>query len=282
MSGKPPVHRPALRYYGGKYKLAPHIIAHFPPHDCYVEPFAGGYAVGLRKNPSRFEVYNDLDSEVVNFFRVLRDQPKELIALINATPWSREEHDSAFGSFPDLEPIERARRLFLRSIQSRNGGRGIWNTGWRYQRTPARNRDTMSDWVELRHLERLAHRLKMVQLEHDDAFKVIPRFDAPRTLFYVDPPYLETTRSERWRQTAYQHEMTIEQHQQLAELLHTIKGFAIVSGYPAPLYDQWYAGWDRRDITVRESYGVKTECLWLSPRTALATPQQQLPMEATS
>ena len=104
----PTVTRPALRYYGGKFRLAPWIIGHFPVHECYVEPFGGAMSVLLRKAPARYEVYNDLDREVVNLFRVLRERPEEFIRAIELTPYSRAEQLLAFEPAPEDE-LERAR-----------------------------------------------------------------------------------------------------------------------------------------------------------------------------
>lgn len=112
MTGPDKVTRPLLRYFGAKWRLASWIISHFPDHQLYCEPFGGSAGVLLRKPISSFEVYNDLDGDVVNFFRCLRDHPKELQRLIDLTPYSREEYEAAFQSRGG-EPLERARRYFV-------------------------------------------------------------------------------------------------------------------------------------------------------------------------
>lgn len=112
----PPVIRhPAVRYHGGKFRLASWIISHFPAHRCYVEPFGGGASVLLKKEPSEAEVYNDLDGDVVNLFRVLR-HPETSRALSEAcalTPYSRDEFMQAYA--PADNPVEQARRLVVRA-----------------------------------------------------------------------------------------------------------------------------------------------------------------------
>jgi len=197
------VTRPALRYFGGKFRLAPWIIQQFPVHTCYVEPFGGAMGILLRKEPSVFEVYNDLDGEVVNFFKVLRDHPDELLRAIELTPYSREEQKLAFEPTDGLPDLERARRLYVRCWQSHGGGRTQWHTGWRYQVNNTRGRSTLVDWDQTDHLWAIVNRLKLVQIECDDAIRIIERYDRPDTLFYVDPPYLMSTRSIRWGKKAY-------------------------------------------------------------------------------
>ena len=139
--------RPALRYYGGKWRLAPWIISHFPPHICYVEPFCGAASVFLRKPPAEFEVINDLDGEVVNFFRVLRDRTDELIRAIVATPYSRAEYDEAWQTVE--EPLERARRYYIRAWQGWGGGKGSRPSGWRYQLSNNRGKSVIMDWIDV-------------------------------------------------------------------------------------------------------------------------------------
>ena len=105
------VKHPILRYFGGKFRLAPWIIRHFPAHQCYVEPFGGAAGVLLRKVPSQFEIYNDLDSAIVTFFRVVRERPDELMRALILTPFSRQEYADAYE--PTTDDLEQARRLFV-------------------------------------------------------------------------------------------------------------------------------------------------------------------------
>lgn len=264
--------RPALRYHGGKFRMAPWIISHFPEHDCYVEPFGGGGSVLLRKPPAHLEVYNDLNGDVANFFRVLRERPADLIAAIEFTPFARAEFLAA--QLPCDDPLERARRTYVWSWQGR-GRAGVEEAGgWRYMSRATRATTPVDDWNNHGHLWSVVERLKRVQFECDDALRVIERFDEPQTLFYVDPPYVARTRGNRWGTSAYCYEYTDQDHRRLAEALHGVAGMVIVSGYPSALYDELYAGW--RVVTRRESKdnGVRaaTECLWLSPRVSAWQP----------
>jgi len=258
------ISHPALRYTGSKWKIASWIMAQFPPHTAYVEPFCGGAAVLLRKPPSLFEVINDLNREVVNFFEVLRTRPAELVAAIDLTPYAREEHRQAYRKDETFDPLERARRFYVRSRQSFGTGEARWNTGWRTQHTNNRGKRIVDEWNHTDHLWAVARRLKEVMIECDDALKIFKRFDARETLFYVDPPYLAET---RYQTEHYRHEMDDEDHRRLAETLQGLQGMVVVSGYPSPLYDDLYAGWRTLETSVQTNgKGSRVEKLWISPR----------------
>lgn len=264
------VERPAVRYYGGKWRIANWIIEQFPPHTCYVEPFAGGASVLLQKPPSKFEVMNDLNDDVITFFDVLRDRPEQLIRAILLTPYAREELQRARTGGHADDPVEKARRFYIRCWQSYGSGTGKTSTGWRYQIGTGDNSraSVIGSWNDTEHLWSVAERLKQVQIEHDDALKVIRRFDSKETLFYLDPPYVHSTRYHNSTDKGYSHEMTDDDHRQFVGLVKAVSGMAIVSGYPSGLYDELFKGWK---CINRESMDVngkaQTECLWLSPRT---------------
>lgn len=273
------VDRPALRYFGGKFRLAEWVISQFPPHVTYVEPFSGGASVLLSKTPSTFEVINDLDQDVINFFDCLRDAPERLIRAILLTPYARAEHRRAEHANPvSLEPFERARLFYVKMQQGFGSGLGKWSGGWRFVKGGGDNTraDPVQQFNDVEHLWAVAARLKQVQIECDDALKVIARYDAPGTLFYVDPPYVHSTRHpDTTRGKGYKHEMTDEQHRELAERLKSLRGMVIVSGYPSALYGELFAGWmcirrSSMDVLAQE----QTECLWLSPSVEAS----QLPM----
>lgn len=259
--------RPALRYHGGKWRLASWIIGHFPIHRAYVEPFAGGAGVLLQKRPSEVEVYNDINGVVVNFFRVLRERPDELVRAIELTPFSRAEFVLAHEE--DGDEVELARRFYVLAWQGRGGPTARWNVGWRWQRTIENRQSNTKSWSDVDHLYTTAERLKAVQIECLPASKVIAQFDHPAALFYLDPPYVGSTRS-KWRDGAYgPHEMSDADHRALAEQLRGIKGMAIISGYPSALYEELYQGWLRVCCeTTTDVASIVTECLWISPAAA--------------
>lgn len=259
--------RPILKYPGGKFRLASWILDQFPAHTSYVEPFCGAASVFFRKPPSYIEVLNDLDSDVINFFDVLRSQPDQLVRAIALTPFSREEYWRSFTS-PDPDPVEKARLFFVRSWQSFGAISKTDRSGWRYDyydRGDGRKALT-EEWSDIDRLQVAATRLKMALLEHDTAINTINRYDTPETLFYVDPPYLPDTRSLRRRSTTYNHEMTRDDHRELANVLTNVQGMVILSGYPSQVYDELYPGWKALTRTATTNgNSTATEGLWLSP-----------------
>lgn len=270
MSGK--VERPALRWFGGKWRLAPWIIAHLPPHDAYVEPYGGAASVLLRKPPAKLETWNDLHGRLVNFFTVLRSRPDELVRALELTPYARDEYDAA--ASPADDPLEDARRFYVLAWQGRVGGAGgAFSHGWRYTCTaqnPNGGRTSPAvEFGDLDHLRAIAGRLQRVQIEHDDARAVIGRYDRPDVLHYIDPPYVVSTRGAC--HTRYAHELTDQEHSELAELLHQVIGMVVLSGYHCLLYDEFYGDWSRFEApAVIDSGRVGVEVLWCNPAAAAA------------
>ncbi len=269
--------RPVLRYHGGKWQLAPWIISHFPPHRTYVEPYAGGASVLMLKPRAFSEVYNDQWSVVVNVFRVLRDpvQAAELERLLRLTPFSREEFEAPWPG-DDTLPVERARRAILRSFAGYGSAatNGNYSTGFRANSdkqysTPAH------DWARYPDAVRaFVDRLAGVVIEHRPALEVVAQHDKPDTLFYVDPPYPQTTRNMKRGNAAYAHEMTDEQHEQLAQVLTAVRGMVVLSGYRCELYDRLFAAWERHDVEAfADGRRPRVECVWLNE--AAATRQRQ-------
>ncbi len=298
-----PVRSP-IPWFGGKCRQAKRIITHFPRHHTYVEPYGGAASVLLRKPPSPVEVYNDLDSGLVTFFRVLRDETMrtELIQRLDLTPYSREElytcRDATGGS-----QVERAWRFVViagQSFSAESVGRGA---SWGYDRKGSHRgmAGNCSKWLSaIDRIPETATRLRMVQIEHRPALDVIGRFDTADTLFYLDPPYVSATR----RNGEYAHEMTEADHAELVDALLGIDGMAVLSGYRTPVYEPLEAaGWERVEHRVHchaagrtrgtgmlgagsASHHTRTECLWINPlaqdrREGAALGQQSLfPAEA--
>jgi DNA adenine methylase len=269
--------RPVLRYFGGKWRLAPWIISKMPPHERYIEPFGGGASVLLRKPRSRVEVYNDIDSEVVNVFRCFRDPAKSerLIELLRLTPFAREELEMA-SERTDQEEIERARRTIVRAFQGFASQPGKARPGFRCA-TAVQNTTAATDWANyLQAVPVFRTRLEGVTVENVDAFELLGRYDSEQTLYYVDPPYLPETRRSSGD---YAYELTLEQHKKLCEVLTDLQGMVILSGYTNPIYDS--LGWAREEIKhyaqgnnaeMRE----RTEVLWLNPAAVKASSQMNL------
>ena len=258
--------RPAFRYHGGKWKLAPWIISHFPAHHIYVEPFCGAASVLLRKPRAYAEVLNDTDGDVVNLFRVLRDERKarQLQRALELTPFARAEFEQAYE--PCADPIERARRLVCRAAMGFGANAvSTQSTGFRNNTTRSGSTPTadFASWPA--HVPALVRRLRGVVIENKPALEVLQIFDTPETLFYVDPPYPRSTRNMRNR---YRHPMkTDDEHRALAQCLRSLQGMVIISGYPCELYDrELYPDWKRIERkTFADGARKRTEVLWLSP-----------------
>jgi len=275
-------HRPALRYFGGNWRLAPWVIEHFPPHVCYEEAFAGAFSVGMRKKRCRFEYYNDVDGRVVNFFRQLRDNLEEFKRLVSLTPFSREEFVLARSVAAD--PLEDARRFYVLMWQGRGGHEH--STGWRFQRVHARSKTARRDWFDTSHLDAVVERLREVQLENDDVFAVMRRFDGPDTLHYLDPPFLAETRGKSVAR--YRREMKDpEEHKLFLALCVALEGFVVLRHPRCPLYEDLLGDWGSREKshltggrTADGGGTTTTETLWLNPRCVAAQVQVELNFEA--
>jgi DNA adenine methylase len=279
--------RPIVRWYGGKWKLAPWIIAHFPPHRIYVEPFGGGGSVLIRKERAYAEVWNDLDGEIVNLFRVLRDDAlaARLVDQLKLTPFAREELVGAY----DLtdEPVERARRLVVLSFQGFGANAharvptGFRGNSDRSGTTPA------ADWLNLpEKLPAVVERLRGVVVENRDAREVMAAHDSSETLHYVDPPYMWETRADGNKYDlayrGYANELTDSDHRVLLEFLRDIDGMVILSGYPTPTYDEALSDWHRVERRAfADGARPRTEVLWINPRAwaARLDRQESLPLE---
>jgi len=257
--------RPVLRWHGGKWILAPWITSQFPEHRVYVEPFGGAASVLMRKSRSYAEVYNDLDDEVVNLFRILRsDDALSLVDGLKNTPFAAEEFAAAY-QFSDCS-MERARRTIIRSFMG-FGSNGVHQkTGFRSNSnrsgtTPAR------DWVNYPDaLLAVVERLRGVVILNRDAIEVMAAHDGPDTLHYVDPPYIFETRKDTKHD--YAHELTDDQHADLLSFIKTLTGKVVLSGYPHPSYDTALEGWTRVDRpALADGAAKRTEVLWMNFET---------------
>ena len=269
--------RPALRYHGGKWRLAKWIIANMPEHRIYVEPFCGAASVLLQKPRVFGEIINDLDGEVVNFFQVLRDpvSSDRLRHLLIHTPYARAEFESA--SLQSDDPIEQARRTVVKSFMGFSSGAICKaNDGMRTRastwiaptgfRGDAKRRGTTpaTDWAGYpNNIDTLSNRLRGVVIENRPAINIIQCHDDAETLFYVDPPYVHGTRK---LSAGYRHEMTDLEHEELSHALHSVKGMVMISGYTSELYNRLYADWNCivRDHLADHARNT-VECLWFSP-----------------
>ena len=256
-----------IRYPGSKWGLAEWIISHFPEgyeKMVYLEPFAGSGAVFFNKNPGAVETINDLDSDIVNLFQVLRDRPEELKRALELTPYSREEYDRSFE--PCEEPLEKARRYMVKTTQA-IGAKMDGKCGWRNHKQ-MKIGGTACKWAGITSTIDLAvKRLRgsttnLVQIEHMDAFRLIERYNNPEALLYLDPPYLRSTRKSG---KLYRHEMNDAQQHQLLDLNTRSKAKIILSGYQSALYDEVLRGW-YKDTTESQTTSTEkaVETIWMN------------------
>ncbi|WP_400205835.1 DNA adenine methylase [Candidatus Methanomassiliicoccus intestinalis] len=250
---------PPFPYYGGKSRHLRFILPKLPQTKRYCEPFAGAASVLLSRDPVEVETYNDLDSNIVIFFRVLREQTEDLLKSLELTPFSQEEFKNALITLntEGHSDLERARSFFIRATMSR-GARpyhGAWNpsiTHTRREMSGAVGRYQ----VNLERLELIASRLLRVQITNDDALKIIRKYDTQDTLFYVDPPYYHGSRSNSY---CYKYEMSSVQHRHLAYILNNVEGYVAISGYHSDFFDELYEGWYCSKDKINRNNELKSE-----------------------
>lgn len=262
---------PILKYRGSKWRLAPWIIAQFPPPDTYTtycEPYFGSGAVFFRKPPSPHEIVNDLSGDVVNLFRMLREHGGALAALIQMAPWARSEYDASYLPIIPTMPVasdcdarlEAARRFLVRCWQAQHLD-FTRHTAWRHRGTRAHS-STTALWAKLpQRVLQTVERLKGAEIECRPALDLITRHRHPDVLLYVDPPYVLSTRG---RRKLYHRELSDTEHAELLEALDAHPGPVVLSGYAHPLYDTRLAHWRRREkASFAEGGGRRTEVLWV-------------------
>lgn len=257
----------AFGWYGGKFSHLGWLLPLLPKTTHFCEPFGGSAAVLLNREASSVETYNDIDGDVVNFFRVLRDHKQGLIEKIALTPFSREEFAKAIKTIKnETDDIERARKFFIKARQVRTGLAQTASVG-RWANCLLSSRSGMSGAVSrwlgsVEGLEAIAGRLLRVQIENAPAIEVIKRYDSDETLFYCDPPYPHGSRGDS---KAYGFEMSDDEHRELANALKSVKGKVALSGYECDLMDELYPDWYKYKTGPLTAHSVKqerTEVLW--------------------
>lgn len=261
----PELEGPALRYYGGKWRLARQIARTFTPHRTYLELFMGGANVLLRKRRSQIEVANDISGSVVNFFRVLRDRSGELERSLSLTPFALEEYEAANAvKWRHEDPVEAARVFFVASWGGHTGTNGDWRArGWR--RTA--DRDVAGDMRRaVKRIQRLAERLRGVAIDHLPWEDCLAAYDRPDTFIYADPPYVRTARAKPEPSNGYgANDFDDGAHERLLAALEAAKGGVALSGYASPLYERLL---DKRRWSSVILGKAKKEVLWIKqPRS---------------
>lgn len=278
---------PPLKWHGGKYYLASKIVAMMPPHQQYVEPFFGGGTVLLAKDPHNVgEIVNDLNGHLINFWRVLQDEAQfsQFQRIIQAVPFSETEWREAHARLDAQEdPVQRAAAFYIECRQSHSGRRTAFAAMTKTRLRQGMNEQAAAWLSAVDGLPAVHARLRRVAILNRDALKVIQQFDTPQTLFYLDPPYLHSTRSTT---SEYgEQEMSVEQHEQLLDLLTSLQSKVMLSGYPSPLYAQKLEGWHKVDFDLPNNSASgdtkqrKTERIWCNfdPAAFHAQPEDQAP-----
>ena len=263
---------PIIRY-GGKGRIAQHLLPHFAPAKVYAEPFFGAGSVFYRIPPGTYEreAVNDLDASIVTFFRVLRDRADDLVRVCEATPYARDEFAACLARSDD--PLEEARRVWVRTRQGFSGNADSaanWARNVGAENIGAWNPRKMN--TKLDALRTYAARLRSVAIDNIDAVEFVERWGQRETFVYADPPYVHESRSGGGEQTDYAHEMTDDDHRRVAASLRAAveRGAKVaVSGYASPLYDELFAGWrtvtlDVAAYAARGDVSRRTEVLWMS------------------
>lgn len=260
--------RAVFRYPGSKWSIAEWIIAHFPEgyeKMVYLEPFLGSGAVFFNKHPGAVETINDLDSDVVNLFQILRERPDDLKRVLELTPYSREEYDQSFE--PCEDPLEKARRFMVKTTQAIGAKLGHGKCGWRNHKQ-MKIGGTACKWGGITEtIDAAAYRLRgsttnLVQIEKMDALLLIKRYNTPDALIYIDPPYV---RSSRKSGALYSHEMTDEDQKSLLEIIVSSKAKIIISGYDNAMYNEILKGW-KTDTTMSQTTSAEMACekIWMN------------------
>lgn len=261
--------KPVLKYPGSKWRLAEWIISFMPPHTTYLEPFFGSGAVFFQKPRSKAETLNDLDGNVVNLFKIIRDRTEEFIRVVEHTPWARDEYYTSYKKTGD--DLEDARRFLVRCWQA-HGTKTNGRTGWKSTVQGLEGSNGVMLWEKMAaRIIPIAKRLKQAQIENQPAKQIIERYKYNAVLIYADPPYLLNTRSGKM----YAHEMTDADHIELLEALDAHPGPVLLSGYACELYDTRLKHWRRETIKAQAEKGqIREEVLWINPLAARA--QQQI------
>lgn len=255
-----------LKYPGSKWNIAGRLVGYIPRHHSYVEPYFGSGAVLFKKPQSDIETINDLDSDVTNLFRCIREDAGKLARLVLATPFSREEYERQFSPCPsgDGDPYRKALGFLVKCWQGHGFRTDGWKVGWKNDVAGREKAYGLWDWYRLPvKITMVAERLRMVQVENRPAIEVIKRFDREGVFMYLDPPYLLNTRCRK----IYKHEMTDADHVELLEAVVGSRAKVMVSGYRSEMYDRYLAGWEKVTFKSCAEHGkARTEVVWMNYR----------------
>jgi len=242
--------RSPVNYYGGKSYMVKHLLPLIPNHQHYVEAYCGGAWLFFAKSPSLIETLNDLNDGVTTFYRVLRNDPSELMRLLEFTPYARRTYLECREQWVgETDPVKKAWSWFVTQRMAFSGN--INSSGWCHSKTSSRSHEAMAvrQFNSAISLIPQAHtRLKSAQIECKSALDVIRAYDHPDVFFYLDPPYVLSARRTK---EGYHHEVNDEHHRDLVKTLLSIQGKALLSGYRHAIYEPLErAGWRTLDFDL--------------------------------
>ena len=254
-----------FNYFGGKHFLLPKLLPLIPKHRCFVEVFGGGASLLFGHPRSKVEIYNDIDSALVDFFRVLQhpEESERLIEKLKVTPYSRELYIEYRDWQDETDRVERVYKWYFIALSCYSGD--FTGKGWSMSKT-ASSAKRYKNKVDK--LPRIIDRFRYVQVEHNTWERILEIYDGPETFFYLDPPYIHATR----KGGSYRNEMTDDDHQRLLDKIQTLEGKVMLSGYPNDLYKQ--LPWKPLEIKIRATsmpsehwdgeQNMRTESVWMN------------------
>ena len=257
-----------LKYPGSKWRIAKQIVELIPPHRSYLEPFFGSGAVLFSKPPSPIETINDIDGDVVNLFRCVREHPVELARAVKLTPYAREAYEGSCRAAGDeSEPVEKALNFLVRCWQGYGYRTNNKKVGWKSDVQGREKAYALLDWCGLP--ERIidaVDRLKHVQIENRPALEVIRRFNYENVFMCLDPPYVLGSRV--GKQEQYKNEMTDQDHEELLKELLSSRAKIMISGYESDMYNDYLRGWEKRIFSSQAQMGKRRqEVVWMNYET---------------
>ncbi|MDP8207408.1 MAG: DNA adenine methylase [Candidatus Electryonea clarkiae] len=276
--------RAPFGYFGAKLRIVSKLVELLPPHNAWVEAFCGSAALTLAKRAAPIEIINDLDNQVVNLFKQLRENHDELCRSIALTPYSRAEFYKSREFDESLDSLEKARRFLICTMMTVNATYGKNNGGFSFSHSYSRNgkEARVSRWYNLPdRISKVVERLRNIRIENRDARELVDMFSKrPATLIYLDPPYF----------TKRQHKYVIDAndenfHRELLSICCKSKSMIIISGYNNDLYNSILLdkGWvsDSVQTSTRDTNGIdynRTEMLWMNHQFKKAAKTGRVPI----
>lgn len=260
------MYRSVLKYPGSKWNIANQIVSMLPKHHSYVEPFFGSGAIMFNKTPSNIETINDLDNDVVNLFRCIKEDSKKLASLVVATPFSRAEYVETFENSQNItDPYEKAVRFLIKCWQGHGFRTNGYKVGWKNDVQGREKAYALWNWYRLPEwIIDIAERLRTVQIENMPAIELIKRFNYKNVLMYLDPPYVLDTRTGK----QYKHEMEDADHEELLRTILQSKAQIIISGYESDMYNDYLRDWNKKTFQSNAEHGLKREeVVWFNFET---------------